>query len=298
MAAVACSSVETTPDPEQHAVTRPVACALYSSCHPGYSFGETCQDLELDKLERPGFASAYACIEQAKSCADLDACWAFLKATPAQAAVCDQGWVLAGCAGDVLVYCSETDDDGAPYIHDCAAAGLTCSQGELIGTEIFAVCAQGTCDSEGPRYSCDGEELVSCEPWGAESKAACMPGTACGVTSGGGAGCVGKGEPCEDLAYVQHCEGTKQVSCFEGKTMITDCAELTDGLTCSSDEHGIFCDGAGGECDGETPETCEEGVVGFCIWGKWTTLDCKAYGMSGCETHKSSKHTHARCTLD
>lgn len=297
-AVVACSSqVESNPDSGQPVLTIPRACALSSVCNPEDSFGGICQGLELAKLEHPSWASMYACVEEAKDCAGLDACFAGLKATPEQAAVCNTPGAIRACSGDTLVLCTETDHHDVPYISDCASGGYTCSQGDYVAGETSAVCSVGTCDPATESSSCDGDAIVFCEPWGAKWKATCDHGKTCGLDAEGDSTCTGAGEACDDITYTTHCEGTKIVSCSSGKVARDDCAKLTDRMTCSSDEHGVFCDGAGSECDSHTPETCADGVIGFCLWGKWTTLDCKAQGMTGCKAYAYTSDTYARCTL-
>ena len=46
--------------------------------------------------------------------------------------------------------------------------------------------------------------------------------------------------------------------------------------------------GAGTECDENTSDTCDGGVITYCMWGVKTTLDCKTYGLSGCTTVSAS----------
>jgi hypothetical protein len=88
------------------------------------------------------------------------------------------------------------------------------------------------------------------------------------------------------------------VSCTAGKVARFDCAQYSGGvLTCTSEGDGKFgCGGAGTQCSSSTPESCNGSVLGYCWFGNVATLDCKAYGLSGCATTTQNGSTRAHCT--
>ena len=86
--------------------------------------------------------------------------------------------------------------------------------------------------------------------------------------------------------FVASCSGTVVSACTGGTVAHFDCASLGP-FTCGNPlgEPGYpDCVDASNECDGFENETCEDGVVTFCMFGTKATMDCKSYGFSGCST--------------
>ena len=109
------------------------------------------------------------------------------------------------------------------------------------------------------------------------------------MTSKGAIGCVGDGEVCEE-GNLGHCDGHVAVTCRGGRVSRFDCAtEATEyrGLgTCRMlSDDGPTCGRANAQCDAAAPfsETCQDGIVTFCLLGEIRTIDCKHLGFSGCQ---------------
>jgi hypothetical protein len=252
------------------------------------------------------------CLSGATTCGEVDAC---VRDTPSEIAACN-GKSTGQCAGDILVQCSTPTVTPTRPFYDCAQLGLHCFQGAG-----GAACGTGTCLPGTTASSCQGDVLTSCfdigtaaEPGGvlvptdcskqhgwaidfskgdscASAPCTSLYADTCGV-AGGVAQCMGSGGACNSSAS---CSGTVVSACTGGKEAHFDCASLGP-LTCKdSDLPGFpICVSAGTECDQSVnePETCEDGVITFCLFGTKATMDCKSYGFSGCTTAMSV----AKCT--
>lgn len=274
-------------------------CARISACLGAESgrLGLTCETISAfedvdssllgstEKLE----AAMLDCVKSTTECAAVKEC---LKPSGADQAAACKGKNGPVCSGDVAVECA----NGSPVLaEDCGAAGLHCFSGASQ-----AVCGTDACDPSSAKDSCDGDFIVHCNE-GALQRENCKlkievtcssdgmgetcsthAGDTCAMVSGE-AKCVGSGDACDDSTFAAKCDGTTVITCTGGKTARVDCAALDSHLTCK--DHGggqVECTGAGTECDDKTPETCKDGVISYCFWGKKTTLDCKSYGYSGC----------------
>jgi hypothetical protein len=118
----------------------------------------------------------------------------------------------------------------------------------------------------------------------------------CG-TVGGVAQCVGNGSACDATTFVNACDGSVLTTCTGGHVATLDCASYGLGVTtCSVDKtDGAICAPVSTACPGGSPETCDAGVITFCMFGVKTTVDCKSFGLSGCKV-SSTTPAAARCT--
>jgi hypothetical protein len=254
------------------------------------------------------------CVAASTTCAEVTAC---LSDTPAEIAACN-GNGTSQCSGDVLVECSL----GMPAsIYDCAQDGQHCFQGAS-----GALCGLGTCDPTTTPASCQGDVLVSCasigtatEPsvvlvstecskergWTIVTNADSCDGSGaceslyadtCGVV-GGVVQCMGSGAACDPSTYVASCSGTVVSACTGGKVAQFDCASLGP-FTCQGSYYPS-CGNAGTECQELDAETCQDGLITYCLWGTKQTMDCKTYGFSGCTTiaTQGGGKPGAQCTL-
>jgi hypothetical protein len=289
----------------------PRLCALASSCNGTsslFNFGAECELISaeyallnentLGSLEQP-LSSELACAAAATDCASLNACSG---QKPADASACATS-TTPHCEGNLLVSCGANP----PTATDCTVSGMTCIQGS-----VTAQCAMGACDSASTKPSCDGDTLVRCEGGvlqsefcssglitsttcsgsGTTNNCSTHVGETCGVV-GGQAQCVGSGPACDEPSFTNRCDGSVMVTCTGGKIGQFDCTKLGPQVTCRLASDGSAqCAGAGTQCDSTTPETCQNGVITYCMWGTVTTLDCKRYGLSGCATQSGI----AQCT--
>jgi hypothetical protein len=286
----------------------PRVCALVTGCMGTLGEGvspwcETLQSVEANPgtpLRRDNFShETLQCVSGATTCGEVTAC---LTATPSETAACN-GKSTYQCSGDVLVKCGV----GTPLIYDCAQDGQHCFQGTASAT-----CGTGTCDPSTTPSSCQGDVVVRCanigtatEPSGVLVPTECSkqwgwaldvsmadacngPGVCtslfantCGV-EGGVAQCMGSGAACDPNTFVASCSGTVVSACTGGKVAHFDCASLGP-LTCQGSSFPN-CFGAGTECADFGGETCQDGVITYCLWGTKQTMDCKSYGFSGCTT--------------
>jgi hypothetical protein len=288
-------------------------CALLSACTEG-DVGTLCRNLQNLAVESGSAADPHRvgeparvtvllrCLNDATTCAAIAACSV---PTPAETALCD-GSEAARCSGSVIVQCNGAS---APTVVDCAASGLTCVEGSQILT-----CGAAACEPGATKPSCQGDALVACEGSGTtgvltstsckdqmgvtcdDLTGAChvLLSETCGVVNGA-AQCVGSGAACDPGSAAVACDGSVIVGCRGGRVAEYDCARQGLSLTCKTLRNGLAaCVGAGADCDDTTPESCDDGVITFCMWGSTTTLDCGSYGLSGCATTKGQRTT-AHC---
>ncbi len=270
-------------------------CALTSGCTPENAaggFGFMCSNIVMAAAfappagmsgsggSIPGFPS-FACMEQATTCAELSACSA---PTPADDALCG-GKTGNVCANGVAL-------EGCPKptsVTDCTALGVAC-QASASG----ASCAPVTCDASNALH-CEGNTLVGCDPMtGSIVDQDCTLPTSYVDSNGGvypyplvgacvNAQCTGAGAPCTSIDPEDYtCQGSVIAGCGNGHAATFDCTTLNLGLTCSDQGEGAYCIRPNAECDRLAQETCNDGVITFCLFGVTTTVDCKSYGFSGC----------------
>jgi hypothetical protein len=297
----------------------PKLCALASGCLGLGSFipfGALCQGFDaaahdpavLLGNDNGPISEELTCIEAASDCASMAACLT----VPASAAAACHG-TQSVCSNGYAVECGGPPIGGKTPGSNCAGAGLVCAE-----DSNGAACGSASCDPATTRPTCDGDNVVTCsEPGGALTTMSCkgMIGTACSGSSSGGsscqtlvadtcavvngtAQCVGSGAACDASKGGNTCNGTSIVACAGGKTASFDCSLESPDATCQVQSDGSAqCVGTGTQCTAETPETCANGVITYCMWGTKTTVDCKAYGLSGCTTFTSSPGTTgASCT--
>lgn len=317
------TSVDSSSDPTPTFDLR--LCALVSACSDTVDMGVgvLCESIQPYRNIIAALGSGLSinpesvlCLRGATTCEEVDAC---IRNTPAQIAACN-GKTTDQCVGDIVVQCGTL----APpfYFYDCAQVGQHCFQGASR-----AACGTGTCDPGATSPSCQGDSLLRCsdigtaaEPGGVlfptdcdkqygwtvdyEEGDSCASATCtleyadtCGM-AGGVAQCVGTGAACNPSTLVASCSGTVVTACAGGKVAHFDCASIGYQTCKESPTPGYpYCAPAGTDCD-RSDETCEDGVISFCLWGTKATMDCKSYGFSGCTTAKSIATTDmaAKCT--
>ncbi len=289
-------------------------CALATACADTgtfLTFGELCQGLDAVANVGPSLlgtsgkltSAQLDCVEAASDCATMQACLT----VPASAAQVCKGGATSRCSGQYAVQCADPKLGGSTQGEDCGAAGLVCAE-NMAG----AACGTASCDPSTTPPKCDGDNLVTCsEPGGALSSQSCklITGSSC---SGSGSGsftcrtqvaetcgvvngmaqCVGTGAACDEATFKNACDGTSIVSCTGGKQARFDCTTESPDATCQLQSDGSAeCVGTGTQCTETTPETCKDGVITYCMWGTKTTVDCTAYGLSGCKTFTTSVGT-------
>jgi hypothetical protein len=274
-------------------------CAFDSACSNGADvsalpggFGFMCSGWVLAAASAPDAGGSggavgvpsLSCLEDAKTCADW---WACSAPTPAEEALC------GGKTGDRCV--NGVALEGCPKptsATDCGASGLACT----TDTEPpWATCTSVTCDGGNPLH-CEGNTLIGCDPSaGTIDHRDCTRADGFQYVSGGyspqplvgvceNAQCVGAGAPCtasppNDMS----CQGSAVVGCAGGRMGTFDCATLGLGLTCAQAPASIaYCTSTDADCDGSATESCSNGVITSCLFGKTTSIDCKSYGFSGC----------------
>lgn len=298
-------------------------CALASACGQGTesSFGATCEGIQASASlgsngtgsDQALFTSEIDCAESASDCASLQACLT----VPASAAAACKGSGSV-CSGGYLVRCGD-ELGGLTEGDDCMGAGLVC-----VEAGDSAACGTASCDSTSTKPTCDGDNLVTCQPiggfmstTGVLSSASCngsissecslgtggascetQAGQTCGVVSGV-AMCVGTGAACDQTTSKNSCTGTVMTTCTGGALATFDCTTEDPNATCQIGSGGAAqCVGAGTACTDKTPETCANGVITYCSWGTITTVDCTSYGLSGCKLESTllGAQTSAACT--
>jgi hypothetical protein len=271
-------------------------CALASACGSqtgfGSSFGKACEQLsEEANLANFGFlgvspalvAADVSCAEAATDCASFRAC----QTVPSSAAAACKGASHAICSQGYVVECGSTLD-GKTQGENCGGAGLICAS-DLDN----AGCGTAKCDPTKVKPKCNGDQLVTCSPSGALNSEDCSAvGETC-LVAAGMATCGGTGAKCDGSTMKSSCDGSKIIGCAGGKLAKVDCTLLDPAATCKVENNEANCVGAGKQCTDDTPETCSKGVIHYCSWGTKTTVDCKAFGLSGC---KMVSATAAACT--
>jgi hypothetical protein len=292
----------------------PKTCALISACGgvgDFLMFGALCELLDAEGVVDPSLLSTrevttrakIRCAEAANDCASVQACLA----VPASAAAVCNGGMQGRCSGRYAVQCGLAKLGGLTQGDDCGGSGLVC-----VEDNGGATCGTAACDATATPPHCDGDALVTCSG-GALMSASCKQSAStscsgsgstcqtqvaetCGFVNGN-VQCVGTGAACDEATTGNSCDGTSIVSCTGGQTARLDCAGVVPGTTCRLQSDGsAACVGTSTECTNTTPETCANGVIGYCMWGVKATVDCKAYGLSGCTTFTTGSGTGAACT--
>lgn len=285
-----------------------------TSYEKNLNFGRYCEGLwtglhvsgglgTSDKVDH----AALECIVNAADCAAIKAC---TEATPAQAAACGATTGQA-CVGDVLVQCAGTPTGGTPTITDCAAGGAHC-----VASGDTASCGIAACDTATTQASCnDGLQVEcvygvlqsmtfapsvfsGCSPAGTEPETCTTYVCSACVVESGQVACVGSGAPCDATTFQAGCDGTVVQSCTGGKVGRFDCAQLGPERTCVADPthpSTFGCGTTGTQCTVSSPESCDGSVLTYCWFGNVATLDCKAYGLSGCTTTTHDGSIWASC---
>jgi hypothetical protein len=257
-------------------------CALYTSYDQARA-RKGSADRELAALDD--------CLHLAKDCQQAQACWR----APAESVPSCSGQTGHGICSDGVALACGAFTDGSSSRSDCAAAGLTCVQDGLKST-----CALSECKSGLTPPRCDQELLIRCDDAGLGVQAIDCSGygsASCKDDLSGVAGCLGTGPACDPGSFVARCDGSNIVQCVGGYQATTDCSLLGSGKTCQPDTGGatVGCAPSAPDCQRSDPETCEAGVVGFCLDGKKTSLVCQDYGLTGCSTLRISGTFTARC---
>lgn len=230
------------------------------------------------------------CIGQAKSCVDVDLCRSGAGDARA-AAFCMKPGMLAGCDGDRLISCSESE----ATVTDCGSLGAKCSEQRLSGIVVRACFSPEKCPAGAPEARCDGEgAVISCRD-GAIDRIACGSGTKCRERTDE------NGEPSASCVLatgtcVRGCNGDRLVDCVSGpnearafgrgRAAITDCA--AEGLTCSGAGPRAACVVRDVDCDPERLPTCEDGNVAVCAAGRLLRVSCDRIGMGRCSAAGSA----------
>lgn len=229
------------------------------------------------------------CMRGAKTCEEFAACES---APPDLAEDCVHNQERNICKGDILVMCGDYPVDEVPYA-DCSNVGLVCGEGD-----VTAHCGLDTCDPATTEPYCDGDLAIYCMEGANVLRAIdCKfdhKGT-CGNDLDGNIACIGTGDPCDPDAFAGRCEGTQVVSCIGGKEAMRDCTSYYDEGVCTVLGTEALCRPPEFECMESTSETCEEGVVTFCLYGVFAQLDCRDFGFSGCDTELHDTRYAAYC---
>jgi hypothetical protein len=285
-------------------------CARASACglpHLPATLGLLCPTLQA--VRDRGAASAFSDLQQSAALLDCvaatDDCEAWracYQADPDETAAC-AGATHDVCVGDVAVDCSSPSVE----VRDCGAADLVCGE-----NANGAGCGVETCDKGAVPDRCEGPLLLSCGPVGVVTAEGCasepialscgssgnwcaaVGGETCAVVDGAAA-CVGAGEACDATTEPSRCDGSAVVRCVGGHEARVDCAVANRALTCRVVADSPHCVPAAQECDFTTPEECADGVITYCDLGRVATLDCRSYGLSGCEIVPQSNPAGARC---
>ncbi|HOX45388.1 MAG TPA: hypothetical protein PK668_17460 [Myxococcota bacterium] len=284
-------------------------CAMASTCAGGAtSLGDICNTLlvyqEGDLATLLGDPMA-AAVEDMVACiwaaADCDAMRACVLASASEAQACEGAGPGQRCSGDVLVECDGYPAE-TPEAWDCAAAGQVCGQ-----TEAGAGCGLEPCTFGTDPDVCDGSVLRRCDEdsgvvqatdctfylgygcttsggtWICKTRA----GGTCGTDpEDGGLACIGTGAVCDEATFTGRCEGSRMVTCNRGKESGLDCKLMHPDMECALDQQSgsAICQPASQECVMSGNETCQGGVVSFCLLGERRQVDCRAEGFSGCAT--------------
>jgi hypothetical protein len=192
------------------------------------------------------------------------------------------------CDGDEVVVCDETRGGyGIPFI-DCAEEGMHCAV-----SRYSAACTDGTTCTTPSNPHCDGNRVVACDEstlFG-QSQDCSATGATCMTVSfgalGASASCVtppAGGNQCDPNSFQPHCDGTAEVSCFDGYLIRNDCAAPSIEGTCTTLANGFLdCVPQATECDASTTDTCDGQFFVTCGTNhKLLRVDCVSLGFHSC----------------
>jgi hypothetical protein len=303
------------------------ACARYSACLSAegkYGFGGWCEWLatmeyrhsmsNLRGTEDQVHWAAIECSKKATNCDEFVGCYYIELGTAEYCYYQDYG---GNCLQGIHYDCANHSETGKHSIQNCAAAGVDC----VVEKEgLYASCGE-PCSGYGTM--CEGDVLVHChhdDPFatsegpGSLRKIDCRFDSNSQVVDGkvipyfsdtcgmnavlGIIHCTGSGEPCTTSTFNGFCDGNALVTCRWDRVSRHDCVLEHPDAVCKVDEGGIAdCRDICEECSRWSfEETCDNGLVTFCLFGRITRLDCKEFGWSGCAVYDESAPKRVYCT--
>src|SRR5512142_242093 len=202
-----------------------------------------------------------ACAPNARSCDEWMACathghcpdWCAAHGYTADRAV------LWTCDADEVVVCESTRGGyGTPFT-DCAQQGMHCAL-----SRYSAACTDGTTCTQPSNPHCDGNRVVGCDESTllGQSQDCSANGGMCMPFSFGpfdSAACIaaapGGGTQCDANTFQPYCDGTIEVTCFDGLLLRDDCAAPRINGDCVTLANGFLtCVPRATQCDASTPD--------------------------------------------
>lgn len=267
-------------------------CAVHSACE-GQHLTECMREIRVGGEAFGTWPGWYArrdeCVGSASSCAEYQQC--LTKHTSDGA--CDPATFQPRCEGDRLVQCASVDGktEGVEVTGDCTLDGQRCVNGASGG----AACGWPVgCDA-----GCDGRNLFQCAD-GSEVPRRFECARADQECDSDVLGCVDEKQPrapCER----HHCDGSKLVTCLEGKTQSVDCAAVHPHMTCRMVNGSPQCSVQPGavDCDSEWDlGTCNGAMARICVASRWVSIDCSRTFGASCVYDDASAGVRCATTPD
>ncbi len=217
----------------------------------------------------------------------------------------DVEWV---CDGDIATFCSPA----YTYSVDCTTLGANCNDEHASAYPAMGPCTIADADTYGVPctgdepasppvegsngyFSCDGDVLTYCDDGTRYAVNCSAQGNVCTDLGDGSAYCSDRPEPCSPASSYS-CDGSSIDACdAQGYSETYDCGPA--GLACEEVGSSVACVAEGCSTAGSCFEQCvNDTTIQFCQGGSPVTLDCVAFGFTGCEELENGSITIARCT--
>lgn len=267
-------------------------------------------DCDLNPTMRPNgeTRALWACLAEAKSCGDVDAC-VFADGVTQCNAVPSGSFTACGTAGAsaVRVECGSPEQGRPIGIDPCALTGRSCERLD-DSTGVCTGAKKKTCSLG---KSCAGTAAVDCQSLGGglvdrgvdcaafgagtcvekDGSVACAPQTDAGACA----------RPSVDVTCAN--DGGAASSCVGGKEIFVDCTKLSTNVTCDVDTKPVpaydpiqACANRdpAGSCAVSAADSCAGKILRSCAQGIPFALDCTSVGLGACE--KIAGGVLARCT--
>ena len=270
-------------------------CARISSCArkndpQQYRDASQCVERWLAWSEEKN--ASVQCFDNARSCADVDACLHRHNDTHVTAICNKHSGESTFCEGETLYQCDDENDDES-RAHLCTDVKGECQEHKTHdGLSGRACISPEMCPQAAPESRClDATTLLTCDN-GAADRAKCDPGETCQQVrdeNGEPAAYCAKPEQTQcDRVGQRYCEGSKLVKCApagaRGAAEVLDCAK-----------YGLICDGTSARAGCRMPIAPQVGCHGlnarcrtgdqleFCALGLRAAVSCMSLGFASCD---------------
>jgi hypothetical protein len=224
------------------------------------------------------------CLQQASTCAQVEACGHDVIATRAAEYCKTHPGVLSACADNLWVTCGETPEQA--NAQDCTRIGAgRCVETRATGGLLMRGCASTTlCPSGAPETRCDGaRHIISCHD-GLAERSECPAGSTCSPDAEGPK-CVSQTSARCGTSDQAFCVGDTLVECpGSQRTQVAreiDCAAI--GLRCVTSGRDASCHvGVMNDCAGGAAR-CEGDDLVVCAAGRQRRISCAKLGFTKCD---------------